>query len=272
MPDEYGGDLTGGYDWSSYDELGGEEPDGETGDTQSGGGTNLASLLSMAAPLIGGLFGASGQRSANKTNLEIANAQMAFQREQSATAHQREVADLIKAGLNPVLSTAHQGAVSGSGATTRVENTSSAGVSSAMQAQQIAQAQQAIMQSKAQEEALMAQAEKTRSETVTNDIVTAQALANVDTATARNKLTGTQNLLTEEQTANERWKNRRDTASFDADVARRKAESQLRQLDIPAAQNQAKFQQSDIGGFAPYLQQLIQVVRAITNASGSSRF
>lgn len=62
-----------------------------------------------------------GQSQANRQNIELAKTQMRFQERMSSTAHQREVEDLRKAGLNPVLS-AGGGASSPGGASAIVKS------------------------------------------------------------------------------------------------------------------------------------------------------
>lgn len=81
-----------------------------------------AALVGAAGSLVGGLIGKSGQSSANSANLAIAREQMDFQERMSNTAHQREVEDLRKAGLNPILSAGGSGASTPSGASIAMQN------------------------------------------------------------------------------------------------------------------------------------------------------
>ena len=98
-------------------------------------------LASFWGPVAGGLIGGVGQYAANRETRQSTAKQIAFQERMSNTAHQRQVADLRKAGINPILSAKLGGASSPAGSSYTAGNIGSAAVqgyqnvSSARQAQ-----------------------------------------------------------------------------------------------------------------------------------------
>lgn len=109
-----------------------------------GFGDSFKKAASIAAPssVVGTIAGAGvsggfdylGVKAQNSANAREAARNRDFQKYMSNTAHQREVKDLLAAGLNPILSAGGAGASSPGGSQARMENTMSPAVSGAQQA------------------------------------------------------------------------------------------------------------------------------------------
>lgn len=127
----------------------------------------LAAAIPAIGSIVGGLFSQAGQDSANQTNLEVANNQMAFQERMSSTAYQRATADMRAAGINPMLAYMQGGASSPAGAGATMQN-AQAGLGSAL-SEGISSAMSAVQLSK-QLKLMDAQIDKTNSEKYGQDI------------------------------------------------------------------------------------------------------
>jgi len=117
-----------------------------------------SSLAPSAVGAVGSYIGAS---EANKASAAQARSQMEFQERMSSTAHQREVKDLIAAGLNPMLSAKLGGASSPAGAMAPVQNVLGQATASAAQNYQLETQARLI---RAQEKATLEQADYTNAQ------------------------------------------------------------------------------------------------------------
>lgn len=99
----------------------------------------IPALIGGAAAIGAGALTAGSARRQNRMQMEMAREQMAFQERMSSTAYQRAMADMRKAGLNPILAYQQGGASSPGGAQAQIVPEMGPAVSSAMHAKRLSQ-------------------------------------------------------------------------------------------------------------------------------------
>lgn len=236
-----------------------------------------AAWLSWAVPAAVAAWGVVSGKSQNEKNIALSREQMDFQEKMSNTSFQRGVRDMMAAGLSPMLAYSQGGATTPQGATARVENPVSQGMSSGVQAMQVMQGMQGIAQSEAQTENYQAQTEKIKSETVEKQINTAQRVAEMEKSKEDAARAGI-----DFQRAREQWLAEiglgDKSSAFAADVEKRKAETRQRQAEaeqsrygVSRARVESKFYDSDLGEMNPLVKQLLDVLRGVSSAASASR-
>lgn len=154
-------------------------------------------IAKIAAPILGsaimGSASAKAQEKANEENIQLSRDQMAFQERMSNTSHQREVADLRAAGLNPILSgTGGMGASSPQGQTAKVESVETTGIATALEA--LTKITQAFLTRE--------QTEKTKAETDAVKELPAKTRADVKNVEQQTSTARTQQTKMEYETVN----------------------------------------------------------------------
>lgn len=222
-----------------------------------------------------GLFSAAlnylGTKDTNDTNIDLSRENRDFQERMSSTAYQRAVGDMQKAGLNPMLAYSQGGASAPVGSMPQIQNALGAAVSGAQQGVAMMQAAAQIKQSEAQTAQLEAGTRKIDSETMEKELNTARAYSDLYKVHTDTGKSDAERRRTEEDAQNIEVERRqklldlqRGKETFSADVARRRAESQLSVYDLPKAKAEADFY-SGSGQLSPYVRQLLELLRGVSS-------
>lgn len=226
-------------------------------------------LLSGVGSIVGGWLGYEGQKDTNRTNMELGQKQMDFQERMSNTAYQRAAKDMQKAGFNPMLAYSQGGASAPPGSMPQIQNAVGAGMSSAAQSASVMQGVAQVVATLAQAEKSSADAEMTRRSTLPAELYGFQGWSNLSrTHEETRKLYTGANLDEANAQVSALLKDLRDLElkkgkeTFAADVAQRRAESQIKVEDVPRARAEGKYFEG-IGQANPYLKMFLMFMQSL---------
>lgn len=223
-------------------------------------------LFAIGGQLLGGLFGKSSAKSQNKQAAKLMREQMAWQEKMSNTQHQRNVADLRAAGLNPILSaTKGPGAMPASVSAAPVVDEGAAGRASAI----------ALSRAAAELELIHAQTAKTKAEALTEaqrpenvSMQTKLSLSQAMNYEATATLAKNQSLMVAAQEVNQTLINNINQSTLDAskknELRKLIAERKVSEADAERAKTDQEFFKSEIGS-------IVRTAEIIVRALGLSK-
>lgn len=223
-----------------------------TADVGGGSGQVSAKPLGMSMnPLASSGLDLISNIATSAMNVHEMRSNRRFQRDMANTAHQREVKDLIAAGLNPILSANHQGAVTPSGGAAQVMAPSPG---------------RSYNESRQVQAALGLTAAQTEQAHAAASLSSAQAMDVIATRSDRYK-----------QVAAELENMYRHGDLTDADRLRVNAQReeiqkkiQMMDLEMPALRRQSEFQSGWGGKISPYVRLFGDVLGTGTSALGGA--
>ena len=232
---------------------------------------------SLVGSIVPGLLSSKGASDRNEQQLAMTREQMEWQERMSNTAHQREVADLNAAGLNPILSARAGASTGGAVGIPQLENVAASGVASAQQAKliaaQVAQAESAAELNQAS--AMKARAEAWQTANYAGpeaDARTASARSVVDLNERRGHEINAAIRFIEEQIKTEGTKrvlHMSDAALNDAKQALVDLEAKHSQLGLNRAGVESKFySEGALGELNPTLKTVLDILKGISSVRG----
>lgn len=233
-------------------------------------GIDDAILWPMAGSLLGGVLRNDSQER------QAAN-QIEFQERMSSTAHQREVQDLMAAGLNPMLSAKLGGASSPAGAQANIQDVLSPAVSSGQQgkllAAQLEQIKSQVDLNKANAQNALADIWVKNAQIDNLNATTSQARAGTGLAETQQQVAAKEILRVLEQTGLLRVQQRYVGEQTKTEVARQGltgADTRLRdvqgkhsELDLARSQAESKFFEGAVGEQNPMIRLVLQLISVL---------